>query len=100
MAISPRGANDGLSWSDEHQAEFPYEEAGYFGNLFLPAEQRVLAVCGGEGLVSELDTYAGGVEPNQIGDNFVEGRLCGTGSCGLLFVGYCNGLGGEEGAAR
>lgn len=83
VTISPRGKHESLRWSDG----FTYEEAAYYGNLFLGAD-RVLAACGGKNILGTQDLTEETIDEQPVAD-FLNGRLCGTGSCGLVFAGVC-----------
>lgn len=80
VAISPRGAHPSLTWNDALADKFNYEEAAFYGNLFLPEDERILVACGGTGLQDHQDISA---------EAFLSGRLCGASNCGLEFPGIC-----------
>ncbi len=76
--ISLRGDHPALAAGDVAVAEFTYQEAAYYGNVF----QRDLHACwGGD---------AGHASPND-GERFLAGRVCGQvyGECGLVTAGPC-----------
>ncbi len=85
VTISPRGGNSGMAWNSGIEAEFDYQEAAYFGNVFAAGEERVMQACAGAGLVAvSLDT--GSI---QDGAEFLAGRICGVGACSFEFAGLC-----------
>jgi len=59
-------------------ASFTFQEAAFYGNLF----QSELYACLGN------DSYMGGGDPQK----FLDGRVCGFGSCGLVSTGLCASL--------
>lgn len=91
VAISPRGANFGLAWTDQMISEFDYQEAAYYGNLFAPRADRQMNVCAGDTL---LQNYLGGErgEATLAVSEFLLGRVCGVGACGFTFSGFCQEL--------
>lgn len=83
VSISPRASHPGLDWNQAIERKYSYQEAAFYGNLFLPAGQRVMQACGGIGLYSLPGDGSGG-----YGD-FLKGRVCGVGECEFSFAGAC-----------
>jgi len=87
VEMSPRGSHPSFGWNEEIENVFSYEEAAFYGNLFLPEEERHATVCAGDGLF-EI--------PGDNGDqsSVVAGRIHQTGSTrfGLGYSGSCNSL--------
>ncbi len=79
VEISPRGSNPGLSWGGLIATEFSYLEAAYYGNMFKPANERVLSACLGQNIEDPVNEGA-----------VLAGRICGIGACEFTFTGYCD----------
>ncbi len=82
VSISPRGSNASLSWNSGIENTYSYQEAAFYGNLFLPAGQRTMQACSGIGLYE--------TQPGDTGvSEFLQGRVCGTGACEFSYAGLC-----------
>ena len=82
VSISPRGSNASLSWNSGIEKKYSYQESAFYGNLFLPAGQRIMQACSGTGLYES--------EPGDDGaSEFLQGRICGSGACEFSFAGLC-----------
>ncbi len=82
VSISPRGSNTSLSWNSGIEKKYSYQEAAFYGNLFLPTGQRVMQACSGIGLYE--------ADPGDNGaSEFLQGRICGAGACEFSYAGLC-----------
>lgn len=75
VEIAPRGNHPNLPWDDAMTDLFRYEEAAYYGNMFKPTGQAVMAACAGA--MPEEDEIA------------ITGRVCDVGACDFDFRGEC-----------
>jgi hypothetical protein len=93
VTISLRGAHPALHWTEEHIAEFDFQEAAFYGNLFVPADERLLLACAGEGPLAEFERDALGGALGLIPMmNEFDGRVCASGvACNFQLSGLCQG---------
>lgn len=84
--ISLRGLHPGLAWDDAIAADFPIQEAAFYGNLF--AAEPALYACIGRSLFNGSWATQG---------SYLHGRVCGVQpeSCGLSQTGSCAPLTGD-----
>jgi hypothetical protein len=93
VQLSPRGAHPSLSWTRGIEKEFDFEEAAYYGNLFLPEGERFASVCGGDTLYKDSLSSGEVVDPVLAGASFLSGRIHSGGS-DIVFTGPCNSFDG------
>ena len=91
VTVSLRGAHQGLVSDDGIAAEFTVQEAAFYGNIFQITDGenpvdfvRPLFACSGRALMAwdEDPTH-------QSSPDYLRERICGTGDCGLNYMGPC-----------
>ncbi len=92
VPISPRGGHENLAWNQAIEDEYSFEEAAYYGNLFMPAGERWAVVCGGQSLFNNFLVVTDGDEIDTAGAAFAEGRTSGGGTETIGFAGLCGPL--------
>lgn len=78
VPISIRGAHPGVSWNTALEAEFPVQEAAFYGNVFSASHELYACIGSGLGALANPDSY-------------LRQRLCGVSPlCGLVQTGPCD----------
>jgi hypothetical protein len=106
VEISLRGDHPALQPSDYARENFTLEEAGFYGDVFQPAEEAIeMYACFGSALPELIggDILSGALDLQEYQD-YISGRLCGTlgtiacgvvqqGPCFAPLIGACNTFG-------
>ncbi|HUS66286.1 MAG TPA: hypothetical protein VMZ28_17160 [Kofleriaceae bacterium] len=90
VTISLRGEHPGLAWDDDIVAEFPLQEAAFYGNLFTDTEswRAPIYACAGTALIEFEHGF-----PRLADDpwSYLDTRICSLDlPCGLDQTGACH----------
>lgn len=89
VQISLRGRHPGLAWDDAIVAEYPLQEAAFYGNLFGVAP--LAFACAGRALIHFDEDDPTNWQFTEDADRYLTQRICSAGSpCGLENAGLCH----------